>query len=275
MSTARQRWIAGHPYLEPLAQFEEALERVAGEAVPAIATGTDWDAYLADAARGIPLLRSAAARIDCDAAGAELLRRIVDRSCGLGLPSHLATSCGELRDAFRRDASAPRRAIAWVLRGEGAPPRHDGLARFFAWRALAHVLAPIVAEASREPERLPSGGGTCPTCGNPPAHAQLVQQADGRRRLLSCGCCRTRWSFRRFGCPYCENDDPDRIEALEIEGEEGLRLDACQECKGYVKTYVGEGDEALFLADWSTLHLDLLAAERGYERKGASLYSLA
>jgi len=274
MSTARERWITGHPYLEPLARFEEALEGVANVAVPVIARGPDWEAYRADAEQGIPLLRSPSARVECDEAGADLLGRIVDGSAAFGLPPHLAAACRDLREAFRADAGAPPRAIAWLLRGEGEPPRHEGLLRFFAWRALAVVLAPVVAEAARLREPLPWARATCPTCGAPPAHAQLVEEADGRRRLLSCGCCRTRWSFQRVGCPFCGNDDPHRIEALEIEGEEALRLDACQECKGYVKTYAGEGDEALFLADWSTLHLDLLAAERGYERKGASLYSL-
>jgi len=41
-----------------------------------------------------------------------------------------------------------------------------------------------------------------------------------------------------------------------------------------VKTYTAEGDEELFLADWPTLHLDLLARGRGLRRLGTSLYEL-
>jgi hypothetical protein len=33
-----------------------------------------------------------------------------------------------------------------------------------------------------------------------------------------------------------------------------------------------EGDEALFLADWSSLHLDQIAQDRGLKRVAASLY---
>jgi FdhE protein len=61
---------------------------------------------------------------------------------------------------------------------------------------------------------------------------------------------------------------------LEVQDEPGLRLDVCEACKGYVKTYDGEGREALLLADWPTLHLDVIARERGYVRHGASLYEL-
>jgi FdhE protein len=274
MSAARERWIARHPYLEPLARFEEAVEGIAGMAVPAIAHGSDWEGYRADAALGIPLLHSPSAGVDCDAAGADLLNRLVDRSADLRLPPHLAAACSDVRDGFRGDAGAPRRALAYLLRGEGEPPADQGLLRYFTWTALAHVLAPVIEEAARRRRGIPWTRGICPTCGAPPNQGQLAGNGDARRRLLACGACRTRWSFQRIGCPFCGNEEQRRIDALEVAGEEGLRLDACQECKGYVKTYVGEGEEALFLADWSTLHLDLLAAERGYERKGASLYAL-
>jgi FdhE protein len=53
-----------------------------------------------------------------------------------------------------------------------------------------------------------------------------------------------------------------------------LRLDVCHACRGYVKTYVGDGGERVLLADWSSLHLDVLARDRGLERRGESLYDL-
>ena len=59
-----------------------------------------------------------------------------------------------------------------------------------------------------------------------------------------------------------------------IEGESGLRLDVCEICSGYLKTFNGEGSEEVLLADWTSLHLDLLAADRGLTRMAASLYAL-
>ena len=63
-------------------------------------------------------------------------------------------------------------------------------------------------------------------------------------RLLSCGCCGTRWQYKRTGCPFCEADS-QRLAAVAVEGEAGLRIDYCEACSGYLKTYDGQGDEAL------------------------------
>jgi FdhE protein len=57
-----------------------------------------------------------------------------------------------------------------------------------------------------------------------------------------------------------------------VEGESGLRIDHCASCGGYLKTYDGHGHERLLLSDWSSLHLDVLAADRGLKRLAASLY---
>jgi FdhE protein len=101
--------------------------------------------------------------------------------------------------------------------------------------------------------------------------AQLVGAEPGRKRLLSCGCCGTRWQFGRTGCPFCDTDS-QQLTSLAIEGEPGLRIDHCDSCKGYIKTYSGQGDESLWLADWTSLHLDQIAHDRGLERLAASLY---
>ena len=80
-----------------------------------------------------------------------------------------------------------------------------------------------------------------------------------------------RWQFKRTACPFCEEESPS-LATLKIEAEPALRIDYCSTCSGYLKTYAGQGDEALMLADWSSLHLDLLADERGLIRRAASLY---
>ena len=59
-----------------------------------------------------------------------------------------------------------------------------------------------------------------------------------------------------------------------VEGEGGLRIDYCESCRGYLKTYAGEGSENVLLADWTSLHLDLIACDRGLRRLAASLYAL-
>jgi FdhE protein len=59
-----------------------------------------------------------------------------------------------------------------------------------------------------------------------------------------------------------------------VEGEGGLRIDYCESCRGYLKTYDGEGNEAVMLVDWTSIHLDVIARDRGLKRLAASLYEL-
>jgi FdhE protein len=53
-----------------------------------------------------------------------------------------------------------------------------------------------------------------------------------------------------------------------------LRIDYCDHCRGYLKTYLGQGNEALLLEDWTSIQLDLIAADRGLKRLAVSLYEL-
>jgi FdhE protein len=59
-----------------------------------------------------------------------------------------------------------------------------------------------------------------------------------------------------------------------VEGEGGLRIDYCEACRGYLKTYDGEGNEAVMLVDWTSFHLDVIARDHGLKRLAASLYEL-
>jgi len=103
--------------------------------------------------------------------------------------------------------------------------------------------------------------------------AQLVGVDPAKKRLLSCGCCRTRWQYGRTRCPFCDVDS-HRLAIVAVEGEAGLRVDSCEACKGYLKTLVGQVDETFLLLDWTSLHLDLAARDRGLKRLAGSLYEL-
>ena len=87
--------------------------------------------------------------------------------------------------------------------------------------------------------------------------------------------CTTRWRYRRTGCPFCDDQDEHRLSVVAVEGEGGLRIDYCETCSAYLKTYDGEGSESVLLADWTSVHLDLIARDRGLKRLAASLYDLS
>jgi FdhE protein len=274
MPTTHERWIAAHPFLENLARFQAVLDGVPAPAQP-IAIPT-FDVYAGDHGLGVPLLHSATARVDVGPAG-PLLAAMARAAAAAPLPEKLSAAVKAI-DAHLAKPGAAEQVVRWAVSGDGAPPPAEGIARFLAWRALARSLAPVVTAYARWRDEDRWAHGICPTCGAPPAMAQLVEHAAGRARLLACSLCETRWKYRRVGCPSCEQehgrDAGQKIDLLELEGDEPLRIDACQDCKGYLKTYLGQGEEELYLADWTTLHLDVLASQRGLVRRGAALYEL-
>ncbi|HET8539441.1 MAG TPA: formate dehydrogenase accessory protein FdhE [Anaeromyxobacter sp.] len=274
MTGAGHAWIAAHPYLAPIARFQAIVAEVAAEAPLAPLASPRWDAYAADRADGVPLLRSAAAGVDL-APAAGVLADVAERVSAARPPGRVAPACGELGGALREGARA-RRALAWVVAHDPAPlpdAPHPGLVRLLAWAVLRPLLASALA-GERRREGAGWDRGFCPTCGALPALAQLLPRNGSRERRLACGCCGTRWEFQRIACPFCGAADARRLGILEVEGGGPVRIDWCGDCEAYVKTYTGEGDEELFLADWPTLHLDLAARRRGLVRAGASLYDL-
>jgi FdhE protein len=252
-------WLARHPYLQPVADVHTLVEAAAeGIALPT-APIPDWDKYAADFHAGVPLLGSSTLAFDFDEAETAV-HSLIRRLAAASLPEPLATSCRELE--------------AELETTDSGPPSHPGLLRYLGWVVLVRCLAPVVSafDAWRNEERWLRN--YCPTCGEPPAMGQLVGKDPGRLRKLSCGRCRTRWRFRRTGCPFCDTQDQQRLAVVAVEGEDGLRIDYCDVCSGYLKTYDGEGSEGLLLADWTSLHLDMIARDRGLKRVAASLYDL-
>jgi FdhE protein len=266
-------WLARHPYLRSVADFHAEVATAAASVQSGSAKIPNWDDYIGDYQTGIPLLQSSHVAIDFEPAEA-ILVGLVESLTSRPLPEKLAAECRDSKSQLRGEMNAPHRAVAWLFDNEDFKPAHPGLIRYLGWTALAVYLRPLVDAFSswREEERWLCG--YCPTCGSPPAMAQLVGFDPGRLRFLSCGCCRTRWRYRRIGCPFCEGADDHRLSALAIEGEKYLRIDYCQSCRAYLKTYNGEGSELLFLADWTSLHLDIIAGDRGLKRLANSLYEL-
>jgi FdhE protein len=255
----RDVWLARHPYLQPVADVHALVETAAaGIAVPTPPI-PDWDEYAADFHAGVPLLRSTTVVFDfasVETAVHSLTRRLASSS----LPEPLATRCRVL--------------VAELQTPDSRSPAHPGLLGYLGWVILVRYLAPVVSafDAWRDEERWLRN--YCPTCGESPAMAQLVGKDPGRLRKLSCGRCRTRWRYSRTGCPFCDAQDEHRLAVVAVEGEAGLRIDYCDVCSGYLKTYDGEGSESVLLADWTSLHLDFIARGRGLERRAASLYLL-
>jgi FdhE protein len=239
-----QDWLAAHPYLQPLGDLHARVDTKTSRITLPDLQLPDWNTYADDFHAGVPLLRSERTGIDV----------------GRVEPAVLA-----LIETLSSIASQSNDALS---------PAQSGLARFAGWTMIARYLRPVVDafERWRDEERWLRN--SCPTCGNGPAMAQLMGRDPGRVRMLACGCCKTRWRFRRTGCPFCDTQHDHRLAVLTVEDQGGLRIDYCETCRGYLKTYDGEGNENILMADWTSLHLDIAAQDRGLKRLATSLYDV-
>jgi FdhE protein len=110
--------------------------------------------------------------------------------------------------------------------------------------------------------------GQCPLCGSPPIFAE-IQGKEGARHLR-CGMCGADWAYLRLKCAHCGNSDYKSLSYITVEGEEEkYSLQTCEVCHNYIKvivTFEATPVDLLPVEDLVTLHLDLIAAERGYAR---------
>jgi len=264
-------WIGSHPFLDPLARVRRRIDAAVDASVTPLPVPSQWDEYVEEFAAGVPLLHSQVP-IDLEPAGHAIVT-VVHRLATDALYAPLAADAAALDLQLQRDPLAPSRVVAWLLGDESWDPVREGALRSIGWITLSASLRPLVHAFTgwRDPARWVRR--YCPTCGALPAMAQLVGVDPGRRRLLACGRCTSQWRYGRTGCPFCESES-HRLTSVGVDGEGGLRIDYCEACRGYVKTYNGQGNEEVLLADWTSLHLDLIARERGLTRAATSLYDL-
>lgn len=246
-----ESWIESHPYLADVARVRQQLDEAVAAAPPD--APADWDEYAEDFIGGVPFLLSAA-RADLHLAG----RAVMTTFDNLSIEAPGATGDG---------------IIEWLLGDDTWQPHAGGLLRTVGWISLASSLRPLVSAFSAWKDDEKWLRRYCPCCGSLPAMAHLVGDEPGRMRLLTCGRCATQWRYARTKCPFCESDQQKQL-TIAVEGESGLRIDHCESCRGYLKTYAGQGDEAVLLADWTSLHLDHLALTRDLKRTAASLYEM-
>jgi FdhE protein len=265
-------WIRAHAFLQPMARLRARIDAaIEAAAVPHPAV-PDWDDYREDFAAGVPLLHSAETGIDLGPAGAAVVA-LIHTLTSCPLEGAIAHDVRVLSVELPRGEASGRRVADWLLGDESWTPSRAGSLRYVGWLTMAACLDPLARAFSdwRNEDRWLRR--YCPSCGSLPAMAQLVGVDPGRLRLLSCGCCGSRWRFGRTACPFCDAESP-RLSSLGVEGEGGLRIDYCESCRGYLKTYDGHGAESVLLADWTSLHLDLAARDRGLQRLAASLYDV-
>ena len=239
----------------------------------------------ADRASDAPLLHGAVVRVDARRARRLLrdLLREAERGAGGADGERPNESAGSaLKSRVRRLATASVLEAAIAQDAEGIERAAESAGVDAGRLAVAAQLAatPILrACAARLRERIPQSWreGYCPVCGAWPATAEL--RGLERSRRLRCGRCASDWAMPVLQCPFCNELRHDRLRSLLSEGDEQTRrVDTCDTCKGYVKTFStlqAMPPRALATIDLATVELDMVAQERGYARPSRLAFPVA
>lgn len=212
---------------------------------------------------GAPLGDAASLELDWPAAWALLERlaaRLADRPGAIELAKTLAKARDEASGGpglFAILLAADFESLSQAAQRLGVDPSLLGL---LLRLALRPSLLAWAGAAARARDFATHDGGACPVCGSAPGLASLG--GEGGQRSLHCSLCETVWPHPLLRCPACGNADPASLEYLKAESEEGLRVDLCRACGGWLKTIdlrEISGPIILPLDDAATWHLDLLA----------------
>jgi FdhE protein len=259
----------------PVATFERRAVRLETLAQGNPAAG--WLGLLAGIARGqeaaardvavgpVALQREgpplAFARVPRDGAWRRMLAILLEAADAPTLPAEARGAIARLLRAAPDELErlAARLLAGIIPREELAEATYVGAALQAWFAALASALPPMEVGAAR---------ATCPVCGAQPV-AGLIE-GDSRLRFLSCSLCGAQWNLPRVTCSGCGEEAG--LAYYRVEGDAGAAAEACGRCKGYLKVFDAEhrpGADPM-ADDVATLGLDVLVAEEGFSRLGAS-----
>ena len=94
------------------------------------------------------------------------------------------------------------------------------------------------------------------------------REASGAARYLVCVLCGTEWLFNRIRCPSCLEENPAKLPSFQSDVHKGVRIEACETCKRYVKSIDLTLDARPMpeVDDLVSLAMDLWAMEQGFTR---------
>lgn len=131
------------------------------------------------------------------------------------------------------------------------------------------AVRPSIEAGSRKLSELLAGDlknfSNCPICGNSPIIGELDSEGG---QWVHCSLCWHRWPVARMGCSFCGNSDSESLRYVYSDDEPEYRVNLCGECKRYLKVVdTRKMDRGFYppLEQVASLHLDMIAAEKGYD----------
>jgi hypothetical protein len=259
----------------PLALVASVVRFQAGRAMaPAVVAAAGVVAAGADlrrAADRFPLLDLAAAiapiAAEIPLAVASLTGVDGGGSGGVGLPEPLIAAGLTLASADEEDRAGL--VEAWLEDPAGPEAVLGFWVRVAAGPVLELARAPVVT-----PGRDDWSGAACPACGGLAQVSVIAEESGefmgGSPRSLVCGRCAGWWTFPRAICAWCSEADPRHLPSFVPDERRAVRIDGCETCSSYVKTFdlreAGGAELVPLVDDVATVALDLWAQDQGLAR---------
>ena len=193
------------------------------------------------------------------------------------LPALLALTMESGPPKLAERARTLRRASSTGLRdlfeSEIASASADPVTSFFARASLQPLAERIQLQLPADPNFT---GNACPACGAPPQAAVLRPEGEGAQRRLLCSFCLREWLFRRLVCPWCGEEERDKLPHYSAEGCASVRIEACDTCQRYLKAIdlTADGHAVALIDEAAAPVLDVWAGEHGYSKIVLNLMGL-
>jgi len=204
----------------------------------------------------------------------ELSVKLFQTLCQIGRHTspHLAAQAGKIEEAIENKKIDLKKLFKKGIEGKTIEQVADELGldkKVFYFLVQASIKPSVEAAREQLHGELDSETllkGYCPVCGSLPS-LSLLKGEEGKRYLL-CSFCGYQWRIDRISCPFCNNQEQGSLQYFYGEGEEAYRIDLCDRCRQYIKTidYRNLAESDPVLEDLATLHLDILASQKGYKR---------
>jgi FdhE protein len=137
--------------------------------------------------------------------------------------------------------------------------------RFILGRFVKPFVEARAELMARHIEGLEWNRGYCPVCGSWPS-LSIIREQEGQRWLM-CSLCSHQWRFMRLQCPFCDNQDAERMEMVFSEGRESERAEVCHVCRKYLVGIDARDrvdDPVMEVVPLMLVYLDLLAQGEGF-----------
>jgi len=98
--------------------------------------------------------------------------------------------------------------------------------------------------------------------------AVLQPEGDAAGRWLFCSFCLRQWAFRRLLCPWCREEDKEKLPRYSSEEWPAVHVEACDTCRRYLKAIdmTVDGLAVPLIDETAFSVLDVWAADRGYTK---------